>query len=287
MPSPLGAAHVIFATNVFISTTALLTTFGNLEALTQPFIDQGNLTAVEDALLLSPQALQVQIVLSNIKLDWRANVANVITYANGNVSLFSQYLTGEVFTSLTQLFTNYHFEPSVSLHLLRKRLLSELTEGYALQEESYHLINEALNQADEAAAGHLQDEYVVTLMKPVYVSMQYGLSVLGGVFVCLGLLSILQHGPASFHHLRHAPHKKRSLLFYHRISMFYRFGLGIVLLLLTLLDIGPFWNNADQTGPAAPIFKLMDSTVYLPLLFLIALSAAILDFVSHLLLRCA
>lgn len=127
----------------------------------------------------------------------------------------------------------------------------------------------------------LSDEYVVTLMKPVYISMQYGISVLGGVFVCLGLLSILQHGPASFHALRHAPHKKRPHMFYHRISMCYRFGLGVVLLLLTLLNIGPFWKDADQTTPASPMFHLLDGTVYLPLLFLITLSAALLDFVSH------
>lgn len=62
--------------------------------------------------------------------------------------------------------------------------------------------------------------------------------------------------------------------------MFYRLGLGIVLLLLTLLDIGPFWKDADQKTPAAPIFKLIDGTVYLPVLFLLAMSAALVDFVS-------
>lgn len=126
----------------------------------------------------------------------------------------------------------------------------------------------------------LSDEYVVILMKPVYTSMQYGISVLGGVFVCLGLLSILQHGPASFHPLRHAPHKTRSHMFYHRISMFYRFGLGVILLFLTLLNIGPFWTDADQTTPASPMFRLLNGTVYLPLLMLITLTAAVLDFVS-------
>lgn len=149
-----------------------------------------------------------------------------------------------------------------------------------MQEEAYHLIASALNEQNETVSNQLQDEYVVHLMKPVYVSMQYGITVLGGVFVCLGLLSILQHGPDTFHHLRHAPHKRRSHMFYHRISMFYRLGLGIVLLLLTLLDIGPFWKDADQKTPAAPIFKLIDGTVYLPVLFLLAMSAALVDFVS-------
>lgn len=120
-------------------------------------------------------------------------------------------------------------------------------------------------------------------MKPVYVSMQYGLTVMGGVFVCLGLLSILQYGPDSFHHLRHAPHKRRSHMFYHRISTFYRFGLGIALLFLTLLDIGPFWRDADQTTTAAPIYQLLNNAAYLPVLFLVALSAAMLDFVSAIL----
>lgn len=114
-PPTTGAAHVIFATNVFVATQALLTSFGDLETVVTPLIDTGNITAIEVALLQSPQALKVQTVLANMKLDWPANVANVITYANGNVSLFGDYLTGEVYTSLSQLFTLYHFEPSVSL----------------------------------------------------------------------------------------------------------------------------------------------------------------------------
>lgn len=69
-------------------------------------------------------------------------------------------------------------------------------------------------------------------------------------------------------------------MFYHRISMFYRLGLGIVLLFLTLLSIGPFWNNIEQTGKASPMFRLIDSTAYLPLLFLITMTAALVDFVS-------
>lgn len=117
-------------------------------------------------------------------------------------------------------------------------------------------------------------------MKPVYVSMQYGFTVLGGCFVCLGLLSMLQEGPSK-KHTSPTPHpKKRPPHFYHRISMFYRFGLGVVLLLLTLLDIGPFWKTAEQTDPAAPIYHLVNGTVFLPILFLVALSAGVLDFVS-------
>jgi hypothetical protein len=141
-------------------------------------------------------------------------------------------------------------------------------------------INEALATGDPAAQPALLDEYNVLLMKPVYVSMQYGFTVLGGVFVCLGLLSVLQHGPAAFHKTHHEPHQKRSRMFYHKVSMFYRFALGIVLLLLSLLDIGPFWNNSDQTGPAAPIYFLLNGTLFLPILFLMSLSACILDFVS-------
>jgi len=80
-----------------------------------PFIESGNLTGVEVALLQSPEALKVQTVLANMKLDWPANAANVITYVNGNVSLFGDYLTGEIYSSLSQLFTLYHFEPSVRL----------------------------------------------------------------------------------------------------------------------------------------------------------------------------
>lgn len=63
--------------------------------------------------------------------------------------------------------------------------------------------------------------------------------------------------------------------------MFYRLGLGIVLLLLTLLDIGPFWKNEDQESSVAPIFKLVDSPAYLPIFFLVALSAALVDFVRR------
>lgn len=154
---------------------------------------------------------------------------------------------------------------------------------FSLQEESYHLINSALNEQNETISQDWSNEYVLAIMKPLFVSMQYGLTVLGGVFVCLGLLSVLQHGPASFHTLRHAPHKKRSHMFYHRISMFYRLGLGIALLLLTLLDIGPFWTDTDQLTPAAPIFHLANGPTYLPMIFLITLSAALVDFVRTIL----
>lgn len=126
----------------------------------------------------------------------------------------------------------------------------------------------------------LSDEYVIHLMKPVFVSMQYGLTVLGGVFMCLGLLAILQEGPDSFHHLRNKPHKTRPLLFYHRISIFYRLALGVVLLALTLLNIGPFWTDQEQKSPASPMFRLLNESYYLPLLFIIALTAALVDFVS-------
>lgn len=63
--------------------------------------------------------------------------------------------------------------------------------------------------------------------------------------------------------------------------MFYRLGLGILLLLLTMLNIGPFWSDEEQTTPASPMFHLLDSSVYLPLLFLITVSAALVDFVSQ------
>lgn len=111
-----GAAHVIFATDVFIATTALLTTWGKLDLLVTPLIEAGNLTAVEESLLLSPEARAVQIVLANIHIDWQANVGNVLTWANGNVSQMTYLLTGEVFSSLSQLFADYHFEPTVSVH---------------------------------------------------------------------------------------------------------------------------------------------------------------------------
>lgn len=109
-----GAAHVIFATNVFVATAALLVSFNDLEQVVGPHIAEGNLTAIQESLLLSPQALKVQTVLANMQLDWQSNVANVLTYVNGNVSLFDDYLTGEIYSSLSQLFTIYHFEPSVS-----------------------------------------------------------------------------------------------------------------------------------------------------------------------------
>jgi hypothetical protein len=110
--------------------------------------------------------------------------------------------------------------------------------------------------------------------------MQYGFSVLGGVFFSLGLLSILQYGPAAFQNTHHEPHQRRPPMFYHRISMFYRVGLGVVLFFLSLLDIGPFWDNSDQDGPAAPIYRLLNGTTFLPTLFLISLTACIVDFVS-------
>lgn len=110
----LGAAHVIFATDVLIATNALMTTWAFLEEAVSPAIDAGNLTAVQEALLLSPAARNVQIVLANIHLDWQANVGNVLTWANGNVTQLNDLLTGEVFSSLSQLFADYHFEPTVS-----------------------------------------------------------------------------------------------------------------------------------------------------------------------------
>lgn len=118
-------------------------------------------------------------------------------------------------------------------------------------------------------------------MEPLYISMIYGLTVLGGVFTCLGLLSILQSGPQALHEGQHRPSHKRSAAFFHRISMFYRLGLGIVLLLLTLLDIGPFWKTADQSDQSAPIYQLVNQDWYLPILFLITSTAAMVDFVSR------
>lgn len=79
-----------------------------------PYIAEGNLTGIEESLLLSPEALKVQNVLANMQLDWQQNVANVLTYVNGNISLFDNYLTGEIYSSLSQLFTVYNFEPHVS-----------------------------------------------------------------------------------------------------------------------------------------------------------------------------
>ena len=62
--------------------------------------------------------------------------------------------------------------------------------------------------------------------------------------------------------------------------MYYRLMLGVVLLALTLLNIGPFWTDQEQTTPASPMFRLLDEPYYLPLLFLISLTAALVDFVS-------
>lgn len=101
------------------ATASLLDSFANLELFVSPIIAAGNITAVEEALLLSPEALKVQIVLANMQLDWPANVANIITYANGNLSQFGDYLTGEIYGSLSQLFTIYHFDPTVCEPILK------------------------------------------------------------------------------------------------------------------------------------------------------------------------
>lgn len=129
---------------------------------------------------------------------------------------------------------------------------------------------------------HAGDEYLAALGKPLYVSVQYGPTVLGSFILCLGFLSMMQHGPAALHSTHPNSHHKRPRMFYHRISMFYRIGLGTALLLLTLLDIGPFWSfkEQEQVGPVAPIYRLIDSSAYLPFLFLVTLTAALVDFVS-------
>ena len=115
---------MIFATNVLVATQALLESFGGLQMVVEPIIATGNITAVEVALLQSPAASKVQAVLANMQLDWPANVANIITYANGNFSQISDYLNGEIYGSLSQLFTSYHFEPSVreNFYILKRHL---------------------------------------------------------------------------------------------------------------------------------------------------------------------
>lgn len=109
-----GAAHVIFATNVLVASSALTLAFSRLEQALEPTISAGNLTAVEEVLLLSPEALNVQTVLANMQVNWQSSVANVITYTNGNLSQLDYYLTGEAYYSLSQLLTNYKFAPEVS-----------------------------------------------------------------------------------------------------------------------------------------------------------------------------
>jgi hypothetical protein len=109
-----GASHIIFATNLNLATDTITTAYTNMVIAIEPAIEAGNLTAVEHAMLLSPEAETMQMIFANIGMNWYEDVANLITYANGNVSLVGPLMTGETFSALSQMFTNYGFEPNVS-----------------------------------------------------------------------------------------------------------------------------------------------------------------------------
>jgi hypothetical protein len=111
----VGASHVIFATNLFLAADTVSTAYTSIGIVVDRAIESGNLTAIEHALLLSPEAETMQKLLANIKMNWYESVASMITYAQGNVSLFDPLLAGETFSALSQMFTNYGFEPNVSL----------------------------------------------------------------------------------------------------------------------------------------------------------------------------
>lgn len=123
------------------------------------------------------------------------------------------------------------------------------------------------NTADYSTA---YDLYVTLLIRPVYISQQYGVTVLGAFFVCLAGLLCLQHYPSDHRHKR-----------YSAVSRWYRFILGGILLLLSLLYIGRFYPpDSLFTGQVAPIFNYIDSAWYLPSLFLAAATAALVDLVG-------
>lgn len=124
---------------------------------------------------------------------------------------------------------------------------------------------------DWAGFEEVFNRYVNVLIKPVFVSQQYGVTVLGGFFICLAALLLLQHYP---HHHRHRR--------YWAVSCWYKFGLGTVLLLLSLLNIGPFFSidGLFDEAHSAPMYDWIFSVMYQPSLFLAAATSALLDFVS-------
>jgi hypothetical protein len=275
-----GIAHIIFATNIYLATYSITLAFENMIVAVYAAVATGDMSAVQQTLLLSPQAKAMQDVMSSIAVDWNANVGNLLTYGNGNVALMVPLVAGEMFSCFSQVVTNYHFQPGVSRDAVSSGEDMTLTSSdiSVSQPEVYNIITEALDSPDPVTQTHLIDEFKLSLMKPVFVSMQYGFTVLGGAFVCLGLLSMLQHDTTRLRTRRQSK-LKRSALFFQRITTWYRFLLGIILLSLSLLNIGPFYKTSELEGKAAPMYTLMNGVIFLPILFAISTSACILDFV--------
>lgn len=60
---------MIFAADVTVATGAVLSNFADLETIIEPSIDASNFAAVAEGLLLSQEALDVQVVLANMRLQ--------------------------------------------------------------------------------------------------------------------------------------------------------------------------------------------------------------------------
>lgn len=97
-----------------IGTDTITAAFTELGEAIAPALATNNITALQEAMFLSPQADYLRVIESNIDLDWDANGALLLTHANGNLSLVSSLMIGEEYDSISQLFSNYHFKPSVS-----------------------------------------------------------------------------------------------------------------------------------------------------------------------------
>lgn len=154
------------------------------------------------------------------------------------------------------------------------------------QEKTYELIEAAFATASQHQdIADIISQYAAELIRPVYVSVMYGLTVLGGYLVCLAGLLVLQRKSKS-----KASQSERNT--WSTPEMWTRLIIGTILLLLTLLDIGSFYSPSqlsDLEDPdhggfvtgVAPIYAVAGSIWLLPIIFLAALSVLLVDFVSQ------
>lgn len=81
----------------------------------QHAVDTSNFTEAQEIMFLSPAAQEMQIVMSNIKIDWNGNAANMLTYAQNNTDVLALLVLGDLYSSVAQLFELYGFPPAVGL----------------------------------------------------------------------------------------------------------------------------------------------------------------------------
>lgn len=99
--------------NTAIGVDSLFTSFVSLLDAMQPGLTAQNMTELQHVMFLSPQAQDMQMVMSNINLDWNANAANTFTFAQNSTQTLHKLVVGQLYTSVAQLFGNFGFAPTV------------------------------------------------------------------------------------------------------------------------------------------------------------------------------